>query len=266
MTPSQGIKVTILGSGSSPGCPVIACDCAVCTSTDPRNHRTRASIMLTFPAGQHVVFDTATEFRLQMVREKVHNIEHVIYTHTHSDHCHGFDDLRAFFFRSRDPISIHGTKEHLDDLRTRFSYAFQDTTYHGTKPKVTVHEITPGVPFRIFGIEVEPTTVAHGDTSTTVFKVGPFIYATDFKALPDELLEKWRGKVHTIVASGLRMESHPTHSSLPETVAMIDKIQAKQGVITHLGHEIDFQTVSGTLPPNIRLAFDGLSVTCPLVL
>ena len=266
MTRHQGIKVTILGCGSSPGCPVIGCTCAVCRSNDPKNQRSRSSIMLTFPEGQHVVFDTATEFRLQMVREGVRNIEHVIYTHTHSDHCHGFDDLRAFFFHSENPITIHATKEHLHDLKTRFSYAFQNTAYHGKKPKVILQEIQSGVPFKIFGLDFEPTSVAHGDMTTTVFKIGSFAFATDFLALPDNLIEKWRGTVHTMVASGLRMEPHPTHSSLPETVDLLEKIQVKQGIITHLGHEIDYQTVGGTLPPNIRLAFDGLNVVCPLML
>jgi len=266
MTRLQGIKATILGCGSSPGCPVIGCTCAVCTSNDPKNQRSRSSLMLTFPEGQHVIFDTATEFRLQMIREGVHNIEHVIYTHTHSDHCHGFDDLRAFFFHSQNPITIHATKEHLEDLKTRFSYAFQNTAYHGTKPKVILHEIQPGVPFKIFGLDFEPASVGHGDMTTSVFKIGPFVYATDFKTIPEELVENWRGKIHTMVASGLRMESHPTHSSLPETLALLDKIKVKQGVITHLGHELDFQTVSRTLPANIRLAFDGLSVVCPVVL
>ncbi len=222
--------------------------------------------MLTFPEGQHVIFDTATEFRLQMIREGVRNIEHVIYTHTHSDHCHGFDDLRAFFFQSDVPIFIHAARQHLDDLQTRFSYAFQNTAYHGTKPKVILHEIIPGLAFNIFGVDVEMASAHHGDATTSVFKVGPFVYATDFKSLPEELLERWKGQVHTIVASGLKMESHPTHSSIPETVAIIEKIKAKQGVITHLGHEIDYHAISESLPTNIQLAFDGLSVVCPLVL
>lgn len=262
----QSLEITILGCGSSPGCPVIGCDCTVCQSTDPKNHRTRTSALITFPQGQHVVLDTATEFRLQMLRHKISNIEHVIYTHTHSDHCQGFDDLRAFFFRHKEKITIHATREHLDDLETRFSYAFKQTGYHGTKPQVVLNEIKSGIPFEIFGLHVEPIAVSHGDMNTTIFRFGTFVYATDFKEIPTSTVERWTGKVHTMVASGLRLTSHPTHSSLPETVALLKKMQIKQGIITHLGHEIDYNETGKQLPANIRLAFDGLNVVCPLVL
>lgn len=270
MKSPQTIKATILGSGSSPGVPVIGCDCEVCTGGDPFNQRTRASLLLTAYAGtdqeQHAVFDTAPEFRIQMLRENTRHLEHVIYTHTHSDHSHGFDDLRALFFRARHPLSVHATAAHLEDIKKRFSYAFNDAEYHGTKPQLVLHEITPGTTFTIFGIEVEPATVSHGNQEVTVFKVGGLVYATDFKSMPDDLVTRWRGKVHTLIASGLRMTSHPTHSSLPETLGLIKKLKAKQGVITHMGHEIDYHAVSRTLPANVRLAFDGLSVEIPVVL
>lgn len=270
MTRPQSIKVTILGCGSSPGVPVIGCDCAVCSGGDPFNQRTRASLLLTVRAGtpdeQHAVFDTAPEFRIQLLREKVRHIEHVIYTHTHSDHCAGFDDLRALFFRARHPLALHGAPAHLADLKQRFPYVFESTGYHGTTPDLALHEITPGKPFQILGIDAEAATVEHGNQEVTVFRIGGLVYATDFKTLPDDLIARWRGKVHTMVASGLRMTSHPTHSSLPETVAIMQKLEVKQGIITHLGHEIDYQAVSRPLPANIRLAFDGLSVECPVVL
>jgi phosphoribosyl 1,2-cyclic phosphate phosphodiesterase len=262
----QNLQLTILGCGSSPGCPVIGCDCPVCKSGNPKNHRTRSSALITFPQGQHLVIDTATEFRLQILRHDVSNIEHVIYTHTHSDHCQGFDDLRAFFFRNKAKITIHATREHLDDLETRFSYAFKQTRYHGTKPDVVLHEIKSETAFEIFGLEVEPVTVAHGDMNTTILRFGSLVYATDFKEIPAPVIARWTGKIHTMVASGLRMTPHPTHSSLPETVNMMKKIKIKQGVITHLGHEIDYDATEKQLPANIRLAFDGLSVVCPLVL
>jgi phosphoribosyl 1,2-cyclic phosphate phosphodiesterase len=270
MTQTQSIRVTILGCGSSPGVPVIGCDCRVCTGIDPLNQRTRASVAISIRAesqhAQHAVFDTGPEFRIQLLREKISHLEHVIYTHTHSDHCAGFDDLRALFFRARHPLAIHGTSAHIADLKQRFPYVFESTGYHGTAPDLTVHTITPGQSFKILGIDAEATSVDHGNQQVTVFRIGGLVYATDFKSLPEDLITRWRGKVHTMVASGLRMTTHPTHSSLPETVALIKKIEAKQGIITHLGHEIDYHEISRTLPANIRLAFDGLSVECPVVL
>jgi len=259
MSGNQPATVTILGSGTSTGVPVIGCSCVVCRSPDSRLKRTRAALMLTLASGERLVIDTGPDFRQQMLRESVAQLEHVLYTHVHADHCHGFDDLRAFYFHQRRPVTCYVGRPHLEDFRTRFAYAFQETGYSGTKPQVVLQEFGEA-PFTVLGLTVEPIFLEHGHTQTAAFRIGRFVYATDFKRIPPEVVERWRGQVDTMVASGIHFGAHPTHSNIPETLALFKKIQVNRGIITHLTHEVDPARDTARLPDGVVFAHDGMQV------
>jgi phosphoribosyl 1,2-cyclic phosphate phosphodiesterase len=216
--------------------------------------------MITVPGGKNIVFDTTPDFRAQMLREKVSRLEAVIYTHTHSDHIHGFDDLRAFYFYSKKPVPCYIHSSHVDELRTRFSYAFRQDGYHGTKPQVQLKEFGSR-PFKIAGLKFEPALAPHGDQQTVVFRVGSFAYATDFKSLDRRIIKKWRGTIHTMVASGLKFGEHATHSTIEETVALFADLGVKQGILTHMGHEVDSVKHVSRLPRGVVFAYDGMKIS-----
>jgi phosphoribosyl 1,2-cyclic phosphate phosphodiesterase len=262
---SDTARITLLGTGTSTGVPVIGCRCAVCTSDDPRNKRTRTSLFVTLPSGDNVLFDTAPELRLQAVRAGLSRIAAVVYTHLHADHCHGFDDLRAFAFHAGGSIPCYLPRAYEAEFRRRFAYALEETGYAGAKPQVDLR-VFDEAPFAVAGVTLEPTMVPHGAFKTAVFRLGAFVYATDFKVLPDALIERWRGRLHTMVASGLHYSPHPTHSTLPETLALLQKLEVKRGIITHMSHEIEHARDGAKLPPDIELGYDGMSVDAPLTL
>lgn len=252
-------KITILGCGTSTGVPVIGCACDVCSSAEPRNKRTRSSIMLTTGAGQTIVIDTGPEFRFQMLRERVNHLEHVLYTHIHADHCNGFDDLRVFSFNLTTTVACHMPSNHLAEFRARFAYAFEDTGYVGAKPQVDLVPIEED-PFMLAGLWIEPARVPHGHVLTTVYKIGRFLYATDFKAFPEALIERWRGHVDVMVASGVHFREHVTHSNVPQTVALMAKLGVKRGIVTHLAHDVDYVRDASRLPAGVEFAYDGLTI------
>ncbi len=248
----------ILGSGTSTGVPVIGCDCNVCTSKSPYNKRTRASIALE-EDGQFVLIDTSPEMRLQVLSAGIKKLTAVLYTHLHADHAHGFDDLRAFHFRSRVPLDIYLLPELIPEIRERFRYAFEDTGYLGAIPSVVLHPIEGG-PIKVGPFVVEPVRLPHGHVNTCGFKFERFAYATDFKAFPAETIEKWRGTLDVMVASGIHFGQHPTHSVIPETIELFRKLQVRRGIISHLAHEVDFEYHKQYLPQGVEFAYDGLEI------
>ena len=250
-------QATILGSGTSTGVPVIGCACLVCKSTDPFDQRMRSSLLLTLPDGNNLVIDTGPDFRAQMLHAKVAKLEHVLYTHTHADHCHGFDDLRAFHFNGQNSVYCYVAKRHANEFRQKFAYAFRDTGYIGTKLQVTLVEFDE-TPFALLGLEVEPAYAVHGNVQSAVFRIGRFAYATDFKFFSPELIARWRGKIDTMVASGIHYGDHPTHSCIQQTIALMAALQVKQGYITHISHKIMHARDQSGLPPGISFAYDGL--------
>lgn len=258
---SGEVKVTILGSGTSTGVPTIGCRCDVCRSASPFNKRTRSSILLSHLAdGTNLVIDTSPDFRMQILRHDVRHLEHVLFTHTHADHCHGLDDLRAFFFWSNKPVDCWIRSDHAREFRTRFSYVFTNTGYLGTAPQINLHEVK-GSSFNVGDYQVELVELPHGVEKTSAFRFGSFAYATDFKAFPPDIIERWKGKLEVFVASGLQFKEHRTHSSVPETIELFKQLEVKRGIITHLSHAIDYERDSRTLPPFAEYAYDGLQFT-----
>lgn len=259
MPNSKRIKVTILGSGTSTGVPTIGCRCPICSSNDPRNKRLRASILIELEDGRRLVVDTSPDFRQQVLSQNLDHIDGVLYTHSHADHCHGFDDLRAFYFHTGQPVPCWISTAHAGDIRQRFSYAFQDTSYIGTKPQVDLRTFRDGDNIEVLSETIETIRLPHGGASSTAFKIGAFVYATDFKRFTEQAFTRWRGKIDTMVSSGLHYGTHPSHSCIQETLELFEKLQVRRGVISHLSHKVDHATVEAGLPDYVSLAYDGLS-------
>lgn len=255
------MKAIILGSGTSTGVPVIACSCAVCLSDHPRNKRTRASIAVQ-KGGETLLIDTSPEMRLQVLAAKISKISAVLYTHLHADHVHGFDDLRAFHFVNRQPLDVYMLPELIPEFKSRFHYAFEDTGYKGAIPQVQLHSIPEG-PFEIGPFKIEPVRLPHGHVTTCGFRFENFAYATDFKEFPRRVIDRWRGKIHSMVASGIHFGQHASHSVIPETIALFEDLRVKRGVLSHLAHEVEYIEHSACLPPQVELAFDGMTIDLP---
>lgn len=252
------MKITILGSGTSTGVPVIGCPCAVCSSPDIRNKRTRASIAVQ-EGSETLLIDTSPEMRLQVLAAGIVDISAVLYTHTHADHTQGFDDLRGFYFRSRKAVDCYLMEEYHAEFRERFRYAFEDTGYQGATPQVNLKAM-PLARFNLGSFVIDPVRLPHGHVNTCGFRFGNFVYATDFKRFPADVIEKWRGHIHTMVASGIHFGTHKAHSVIPETIELFRQLGVKRGIISHLAHDVDYAKHNAEMPPGVELAYDGMTI------
>lgn len=260
--PQVDFELVFLGCGTSTGVPMIGCDCEVCRSEDPRNHRTRPSVLVRTPRG-NILFDTSPEMRLQLLRERPGPVHAIVYTHGHADHLFGLDDSRLFA-RALDgrPVPIYCEADVESLIRTVFSYAFVDETKRypsGGVPRLTFQTIEPYQPFEAIGYELVPMRLDHGKFKVLGYRLGDLAYCTDVSKINDQsqaLLQN----LEVLVLDALRFEKHPTHFSLAEALAMIEKLQPRRAILTHLSHTFDFTAVSAMLPPNVELAYDGLRV------
>ena len=259
MTPGD-LELTILGSGTSTGVPVIGCDCPVCSSDLPANKRTRCSALLRWQERQ-VLFDTSTDFRQQALREGLKRVDAVLFTHAHADHVHGVDDLRVFTARNRDAIPVYGNDATINVIRKVFSYIFVDEPEPGFVPRLET--IVAEENFDLFGLRVEPIPLQHGNFPCQGYRVGPVAYLTDCNGIPEGVHEKLQG-LDLLVLDGLRLKPHATHFNIAQAVDAARKIGARRTLLTHLSHEIDHERHNRELPEGIELAYDGQRVSLPL--
>jgi len=254
---NEQLKVTFLGTGTSIGVPVITCDCPVCVSTDLRDKRMRTSAMLEVN-GLTFVIDCGPDFRHQMLRQKVMNLDAVIFTHEHRDHIAGLDDVRAFNYVLNKRIDIYGTPRVMEAIRIEFPYIFSESRYFGA-PQLTVHPINDQ-PFTIMGVEFIPIMVMHEKLPVTGFRVGDFTYITDASYISDSELQKIKGS-RIIVLNALRNSKHVSHFSVGEAVDILKKLEPEAAYLTHLSHFVGLhEEVNRKLPDFIQLAYDGLEV------
>jgi phosphoribosyl 1,2-cyclic phosphate phosphodiesterase len=252
------LKVTFLGTGTSQGVPVIACDCPVCSSLDYRDKRLRSSIHLEIE-GKSLVVDTGPDFRQQMIREKIHHLDAVLFTHEHKDHTGGLDDIRSYNFLQKKDMPIYGTKKVLNQIKREFAYIFEEVRYPGV-PSVITHEIV-NEPFSAEGIQVVPIQVLHYRLPVFGFRFGDFTYITDAKYIDDTELEKIKG-TKVLVLNALQQSHHLSHFTLEEAIQLVHLIKPELAYFTHISHRLGtHQEVEKTLPPNILLAFDGLKIS-----
>ena len=252
------MKITFLGTGTSQGVPVIACDCPTCRSEDPKDNRLRTSLILE-SGNTQLLFDAGPDFRQQMLREKVKKIDAILLTHEHKDHIAGMDDLRAFNYKSQDAIDIYAEERVQKEIKREYEYVFADRKYPGI-PQMRLHDITESG-FRINGIEIIPIRVMHMELPIFGFRIGSFAYITDANYIPQESREKLIG-VKYLVINALRKEKHISHFSLREALGFIREISPKRAFLTHISHQMGLdKDVSRELPPEVLLAWDGLSVS-----
>jgi phosphoribosyl 1,2-cyclic phosphate phosphodiesterase len=249
------LKVTLLGTGTSHGVPMIGCECAVCRSTDPRDRRTRPSILLERPGGPFVLVDTSTDLRAQALACGVTRVDAICFTHSHADHILGLDEVRRFNVLQRASIPCYADAATLEDLRRTFSYIFNPPrSAGGGIPDVTLHEI--GGAFVVDGLEIVPVPLLHGRRSILGFRVGPFAYLTDCNRIPDGSWRLLEG-VDTLVLDALRDRPHPTHFSVAEAVEVVERLRPVRALLTHICHDLPHAATCARLPSGVELAYDG---------
>ncbi len=257
------LRVTILGTGTSQGIPVIGCHCEVCRSDDPRDQRLRTSALIQV-GDCHIVIDCGPDFRQQMLRTGTEHLHAILITHEHNDHVMGMDDVRPFNFMQKCDMPIFSTVQVAQELRARFAYAFETNPYPGA-PRLMLYEINAQTPFYVEGVEIQPIEVQHGQLSVLGFRIGRFVYITDMKHIaPSEL---WKlTNCDTLVVNALNQQGHHSHLSLTEALDFIRHIRPRQAFITHISHTMGRHSeVSRLLPHNVALAWDGLSFEVPLL-
>lgn len=250
------MDIIFLGTGSSMGTPAIGCDCPVCTSTDPRNRRSRASILVR-AGGRHVLIDPGPDMRSQMLREDIRHLDAVLLTHMHADHVNGIDDLRSFNYLQRQVIPCYGDRYTMANVQERFSYCFTPPDPSWSKPSLSGHVLDG--PLAWDALRVTPVPVMHGKLPILAYRFNDVAYLTDLKTLPDASLDLLRG-LEVLILDCLRYREHPTHLNVDEALALAERIGAERTYFTHMTHEIDYDDLNSRLPSGVQLAYDGLRV------
>lgn len=252
------MKVTVLGSGTSQGVPVIGCQCPVCQSLDFRDKRLRSSVHIEV-AGKSIVIDSGPDFRQQMLRERISQLDALLFTHEHKDHTAGMDDIRSFNFLQEKDMPVYAAPRVIEQLKREFAYVFSEKKYPGV-PMVEVNELD-GQPFEVEGIQVIPIEVLHYKLPVYGFRIGDFTYITDAKTISEESLEKARGS-KILMINALQQTEHLSHLTLNEAIDMAQKIGADVTYFTHLSHKMgSHKTIEAQLPNNIYIAYDGLQLS-----
>ncbi len=250
------MKLLILGCGTSTGVPIITCDCSVCTSTDPRNTRTRSSALLK-TGGGFILIDTSTDLRAQALRNGLRRIDAVLLTHPHADHIHGIDELRAFNMVQEGAIPCYGSAYTIERVKAVFDYIFSESPSQSWRPNLTATAVDSS--FEVSGVEVTPIEIYHGEASIFGFRVGNAAYLTDCSSIPQKSIEKLKG-LQVLVLGALRHKPHPTHMCIDEAIEASRLIGADRTVLTHLSHAIDYTVDNERLPDGIELAYDSMSI------
>ena len=250
------MRLTFLGTGTSTGVPSLACHCRVCSSSDPRDQRTRPSLLVEYE-GRVLLIDTTPDFRQQALREGLERLDAVVFTHAHADHVLGLDDVRPYYFRQGEPIPIYADPRCMRSLRQIFSYIFDGNYPYGGVAKLDPHVIEG--PFELWGLTLNPVTVFHGNLPVLGYRFGKVAYVTDFSAIPATSLPLLED-LEVLILDALRHTPHPAHSSLEQSLALVEQLKPRKAFFTHIAHELALEETYAGLPPHVRLAYDGLKV------
>ena len=251
------MKITFLGTGTSQGVPLIACNCKVCKSGDSKDNRLRTSILIE-ENDKTFVIDTGPDFRQQMLRAGVKNLDAVIFTHEHKDHTAGFDDIRAFNFMNKKKMDVYASARVQEAIRREFAYIFSDFKYPGI-PEINLHLLENKLTV-IEGVDFLPIEVMHYKLPVFGFRINDFTYITDANYISDAEKEKIKG-TKVLVLNALRREPHISHYTLKEAIELVEEINPERAYFTHISHQLGLhEDVQKELPANIELAYDGLKI------
>ncbi len=248
------MKVTILGCGTSGGVPKMPLHWGACDPNNPKNRRSRASILIE-EGDTTLLVDTSPDLREQMIRENVQDLSAVFYTHDHADHTHGIDDLRGFFQRTREKLPTYADQATLDLLKTRFGYIFK--TVEGYPSICSGHAIKGNV--KVGPITMQPFEQIHGNSLSTGFRFGDIAYSTDLNALPESSFDTLAG-VKVWIVDALRHDPHPTHSHLAQTLEWIARVKPERAILTHMTWDLDYEALKKILPEGVEPAYDGMTI------
>jgi phosphoribosyl 1,2-cyclic phosphate phosphodiesterase len=265
------MRVTVLGSGTSHGVPSIGCDCEVCRSTDPKDHRTRPSILIDVTPGpqdpayrqngfaaavRSILVDTSTDLRTQALANDVRRVDAILFTHSHADHIFGLDDVRRYNQMQQAPIPCYADADTLASLKRIFAYVFEPPKQRGGGvPQLAIFRIAG--PFMLGGVEIVPVRLLHGELPVLGFRIGPFAYLTDCNRIPDDSWPLLDG-VRIVILDALRQRPHSTHFSVAEAVAVSQRLGVERAYFTHICHDLGHARTNAQLPPGVELAYDGL--------
>ena len=252
----------VLGTGTSHGVPMIGCDCSTCTSSDPRDRRSRASILIDVSSGPSVLVDTTPDLRAQALTHNVRRVDAIVFTHSHADHVMGLDEVRRFNVLQRSAIPCYGDERTLRDLRRIYAYIFDaDTPRGGGIPQVMLTRVAGE--FCLGAATFVPVPLLHGSREILGYRIGTFAYLTDCSEIPDA---SWRllSGVQILILDALRERPHPTHLSVSQALAIVERLGPRQAYFTHMCHDLPHAATCARLPAGVELAYDGLTFDVPL--
>lgn len=255
------LEITLLGTGTSQGVPVIGCDCEVCTSPDERDRRLRTAALVSF-GEKRIAIDCGPDFRQQMLRSHTRRLDAILLTHEHNDHIIGLDDVRPFNFQNWTDMPVYCTSRVQQSLFQRFAYIFATEGRYPGAPMVRLHTISKEKPFEVAGLQVLPVEAMHGRMPILGFRIGSFTYLTDVRTIAPEELEKVKG-TRQLVLSALHQREHHSHLNLQQALALIEQIGPERACLTHISHRMGrHETVQKALPENVVLGYDGVKIRC----
>ncbi|HTW44961.1 MAG TPA: MBL fold metallo-hydrolase [Acidobacteriaceae bacterium] len=251
-------EILILGSGTSMGVPTLGCNCAVCTSNDPRNTRSRPSIAVQWNNSTGII-DTGQDFRRQALREQIRHVDAVLYTHAHADHILGMDDLRPLSFKHPGGLPLYADDATSAALHRIFEYTFAPNAKYPTRARVDLRPLNGRESVEIDGLCFQRVPLIHGDLAIGGYRFGSAAYLTDMNAIPEDSLPLLE-HLDTLIIDALRWQFHPSHNNVEQALEWIARIQPRRAFLTHIAHELDHEQTEARLPAHVRLAYDGLRI------
>ena len=251
------MQLTMLGVGSSAGTPAVGCSCATCISIDTRNKRTRCSSLVTLDSGENILIDTGPDLRNQALRENIKRVDAVLYTHTHADHLHGIDDLRAFCQIQRKQIPLYAKADAVAHITQKFGYVLREPSDFWEMPVLSIQSVEAS--FVLFGAQITPIPVMHGKSHIFGYRVGNIAYLTDVSEIPESSFALLQD-LDILLLDCLRETTHPTHINVEQSLTYIGRIKAKQSYMIHMTHELEYSAVTNKLPKSVFVGYDGLKL------
>ncbi len=253
------MKITLLGTGTSQGVPVIGCQCKVCQSHTDKDKRLRTSAMIEWDNHRFVI-DCGPDFRTQMLRKKVDHLDGILLTHEHADHTAGLDDIRPLYFKNKKPLPVYALPRVIDNLTKRFDYIFTNENRYPGAPEVAPKILHSGTKFNLFDLEVTPLKILHGNLPILGYKFNNFAYITDAKIIPEMSLNAIKN-IDLLIINALHKKPHKMHMNLEEALKLIANVKPQKAVLTHISHHMGlYEQVASSLPNNIVLGYDGMEI------